>query len=52
MSVADDMIEGVCCNMCGVYLAGEPVGFPAFCSRQCAKDAGQPDGYIAGEFDV
>jgi len=50
--IADDMINGVTCNLCGVYLGGEPVGFPAFCSRQCAKDGGMPDGYVADEIEL
>lgn len=50
--IADAMISGEMCNGCGVYLDGEPVGFPAFCSQQCARDMGQPDGYVAGEIEV
>lgn len=45
------MIGGEMCNGCGVYLAGEPTGFPSFCSEECAKNMGMPDGYIAGELD-
>lgn len=50
--IADAMIGGEMCNMCGVYLAGEPTGFPSFCSKQCARDGGMPNGYIAGEIEI
>lgn len=43
MSVADDMIGGVCCEMCGAYLECdecEDTGIPAYCSDSCAKDRG------------
>jgi len=37
--IADLMIEGGLCAMCGVYEDGmdEP-GFPLYCSRDCAPD--------------
>lgn len=45
--IADMMLEGELCFSCGEYLeVDEPVGFPSFCSRQCAKDADMPDGYV------
>lgn len=43
MSVAEDMITGVCCEMCGEYLLCEDceeIGVPAYCSVECAKDRG------------
>lgn len=40
--IADAMIDGEMCAMCGVYLEGEAWGFPCYCSKQCAKDAGVP----------
>lgn len=51
--IADAMIGGEMCAMCGVYLAGEPSGIPSYCSAQCARDAGidPRDAYIAGEYD-
>ena len=49
--IADAMIGGEMCAMCGVYLEGEASGFPSYCSIQCAKDAGlnPKDAYIPGE---
>ena len=47
--IADMMIGGEMCAMCGVYLEGDGVGFPAYCSKQCAKDAGEPKGMIIPE---
>lgn len=49
--IADAMIGGEMCNRCGVYLDGEPTGFPSFCSKACAEEMGQPDGYVAGEYE-
>jgi len=43
MSIAEDMISGVCCEMCGEYLECdecEELGIPAYCSNACAKDRG------------
>lgn len=43
MSAAEDMITGVCCEMCGEYLMCdecEDLGIPAYCSVSCAKDRG------------
>lgn len=40
--IADMMLDGTMCAMCGVFLhdgqSGQ--GFPGYCSRQCAMDAG------------
>jgi len=38
--IADDMINGFVCEMCGVYLDGEEPGYPRYCSLSCAKDRG------------
>lgn len=38
--VADAMLGGELCEMCGVYLEGEAEGIPRYCSAQCAKDRG------------
>lgn len=38
--IADSMIYGEACEMCGVPLAGEAEGFPRYCSVQHAKDRG------------
>lgn len=47
--IADAMINGEMCNHCGTPLV-EETGFPSFCSRHCAKEAGMPDGYVAESF--
>jgi hypothetical protein len=42
--IANDMIGGVCCEMCGEYLECdecEDMGIPAYCSTECAKDRGR-----------
>jgi hypothetical protein len=42
--IADDMISGVCCECCGVYLECdecEEIGVPAYCCLECAKDRGR-----------
>ena len=38
--IADMMLDGTLCEMCGVYLEGEADGFPRYCSAQCARDRG------------
>lgn len=38
--IADSMIYGEACEMCGVPLPGEGDGFPRYCSVECAKDRG------------
>ena len=41
--IADMMIGGVMCEMCGVYLECdecEDIGVPAYCSQECAEDRG------------
>jgi len=39
--IADMMIGGEMCAMCGVYLdVDEGAGIPTYCSESCAKDAG------------
>lgn len=45
--IADMMLDGTMCAMCGEFLNiddpdHEPAGFPQYCSRQCAEDAGVP----------
>lgn len=48
--IADSMIYGECCEMCGVPLAGEAGGFPRYCSSECAKDRGASESQVAGEW--
>jgi len=38
--IADSMISGETCEMCGVYLEDNDMGIPMYCSNQCAKDRG------------
>ena len=41
--MAEDMLTGVCCEMCGEFLMCDEcadLGIPAYCSNQCAKDRG------------
>jgi len=37
--MADDMIDGACCSLCGVYFEAEN-GFPVVCCA-CWKDVGK-----------
>jgi hypothetical protein len=38
--IADMMINGEMCEMCGVVLDGESPGYPRYCSKECADDRG------------
>ena len=39
--IADMMLEGEMCAMCGVFLTdGQEDGYPRYCSISCATDAG------------
>ena len=38
--IADMMIGGDLCEMCGMVLDGEGYGIPRYCSNECAKDRG------------
>lgn len=41
--IAEDMISGVCCEMCGEFLQCEEcedMGIPMYCSASCAKGRG------------
>lgn len=46
--IADMMLDGTMCEMCGVFLEGEGDGFPRYCSPECARDRGA-EGYEEGE---
>lgn len=42
--IADMMLTGVMCAMCGVYLECEDcedMGIPMYCSKDCFKDSGE-----------
>lgn len=45
--IADSMISGESCEMCGVFLEGEAEGFPRYCSKECADDRGADASQIA-----
>lgn len=47
--IADSMIYGDCCEMCGVPLSGEALGFPRYCSIECAYDRGAGPDQVAEE---
>jgi hypothetical protein len=38
--IADAMINGEDCEMCGVFLDGQSPGYPRYCSLSCAQDRG------------
>ena len=50
--IADSMINGEVCEMCGVPLEGEPSGFPRYCSTECADDRGADHSQVAEEEDL
>lgn len=43
--IAEMMLDGTLCAMCGVYI-GTDSGIPTYCDQECANDANDPDGYI------
>ena len=49
--IAELMIYGDICEMCGVELAGEGYGIPRYCSEECADDRGADYSQVAGEED-
>ena len=44
--IADSMLSGEFCEMCGVLLEENNVGIPMYCSKQCARDRGVPENDI------
>lgn len=39
--IADQMLNGDMCEMCGVYLENDlDIGIPMYCSEECARDRG------------
>lgn len=38
--IADAMLNGDFCEMCGVSLDNDEMGIPMYCSKECAKDRG------------
>lgn len=45
--IAESMINGDICAMCGIPLAGEAFGIPRYCSKSCAKDQGADYSQVA-----
>jgi len=44
--IAENMITGITCGMCGEYLSCDEcadMGIPMYCSEECARDAGIHD---------
>lgn len=37
--IADMMLDGTLCEHCGAFI-GNPCGYPRYCCKQCALDAG------------
>lgn len=38
--IADAMLSGELCEMCGVYIGRSDMGIPMYCSDQCRRDRG------------
>ena len=38
--IAEMMLDGTLCECCGEYIGGGYLGFPQYCSRQCAMARG------------
>ena len=49
--IADSMISGETCEMCGVWLDGESPGYPRYCSNECADDRGAGHDQVVPEED-
>lgn len=47
--IADMMINGDMCEMCGVWLDGDGEGFPRYCSKECADDRGADESQVVKE---
>lgn len=46
--IADSMIYGDVCEMCGTPFEDEGSGFPRYCSTECAKDRGASFEQVVG----
>ena len=49
--IADSMISGEVCEMCGMFLDGDAPGFPRYCSAACADDRGADHSQVVPEED-
>ena len=36
--IADMMLDGTMCQMCGVFIEDGPLGYPGYCSEACKRD--------------
>lgn len=43
--IADAMLEGDLCEMCGIPLEGG-FGIPGYCSKECARDRGADESQV------
>ena len=41
--IADAMLSGELCEMCGVPIDGEDMGIPMYCSEECARARRVPE---------
>lgn len=41
-AVAESMLTGEACEMCGIWLPGKAPGHPRYCSEECAEDRSAP----------
>ena len=41
--VAEMMIEGILCQMCGAYIDDDFGGFPRYCSKSCERNGEADD---------
>ena len=44
--IADGMINGKFCEMCGMHLDGDAPGYPRYCTSECADDRGVGDSQV------
>lgn len=49
--MAEDMINGFYCEMCGSFLDGEEPGYPRYCSIECADDRGADHSLVVTDED-
>lgn len=47
--IAEAMINGDFCEGCGMVLSGEGMGFPRYCSKECADDRGADHALVTGD---
>ena len=52
--IADAMIEGLFCQLCGGYIDGDEPGYPRYCSDECKNihETGTPHNRTKDELDA